>query len=114
MTHVWTVSQPELDHPIHNRRESLDLSNKVRSKNYYLLEVVLERPACIGASDAAHHGMGSMLFDHKDTPYIWRAPFSGEMQCALVTFENPKGTITNSVGPCIRKVRMNNRQTKLK
>ena len=35
MTHVWTVSHPELDRPIQNRRESLDLSNMLSACRYF-------------------------------------------------------------------------------
>ena len=42
------------------------LAAELCSQPTYLPEVVPERPACIGASDAARHGMGGVLFDHED------------------------------------------------
>ena len=34
--------------------------------------------------------------DATHAPIVWRAPFPPQLQAALVTWENPKGTITNS------------------
>ena len=40
--------------------------------------------------------MGGFCFDSKEQPVCWRAPFPTDLQEALVSFENPHGTINNS------------------
>jgi hypothetical protein len=44
--------------------------------------------------------MGGVHFvplpDGSIQPMLWRTPFTLEVQCRLVSFDNPAGTITNS------------------
>jgi hypothetical protein len=66
-----------------------------------LRELVDTPPAAIGASDAAGPGMGGVLFVRDATtgtthPLLWRAPFPLEVQQAIVSSNNPTGSITNS------------------
>ena len=51
---------------------------------------------CLGATDAAKPGMGGVYFLLDEGPCVWRYPFPDEVQRCLVSWENPKGDITNS------------------
>jgi hypothetical protein len=62
----------------------------------HLAEIVPQEPSFLGATDAAKAGMGGIFYDHQGTPYVWRQPFPEDIQQDLVSFNNPKGTITNS------------------
>ena len=62
----------------------------------HLAEIVPERPRLLGATDAARQGMGGVFFEASGKAYVWRYPFPQDVQDALITAENPEGTITNS------------------
>jgi len=57
-------------------------------------------PDTLGANDAAAAGMGGVLFvpdEHGSIiPLLWRQKFASSVQRQLISFDNPKGTITNS------------------
>ena len=63
-------------------------------------ELVPTAPVIIGAHDASKLGMGGVFAftDHDGNPhcFVWRAPFPGDVQANLVSWDQPKGTITNS------------------
>ena len=40
--------------------------------------------------------MGGIFYDHNEVPHVWRQPFPADIQANLVSFDNPKGSITNS------------------
>ena len=70
-----------------------------------IAELIPSEPRCIGATDAAGHGMGGIFFipTGEATPAqptyhacVWREPLPSTVQSKLTTFDNPSGTITNS------------------
>ena len=70
-----------------------------------IFEIVPTAPRIIGATDAAGHGMGGVFFvPHPDSEvddpiyesYVWRHPFSTDISDALISPDNPGGTISNS------------------
>ncbi len=58
--------------------------------------VVPHPPHIVGATDASRRGMGGFWITQNNEHYVWRAPFSETVQAALVTYDTPHGTITNS------------------
>ena len=72
------------------------LAADVCSRPTYLPELVAERPAVIGATDAARQGMGGVFFDHEERPFVWRYCFTPHVQSKLITFRHRDGSITNS------------------
>ena len=62
----------------------------------HLAEIVPQEPSLLGATDAAKAGMGGVYFDHTGQPFLWRHPFSQQIQDDLVSKDNPTGTVTNS------------------
>ena len=72
------------------------LSSSLRERPTYLAEIVPQEPTLLGATDAAKVGMGGIFYDSKGSAYLWRHPFSPELQSRLVTEENPTGIDTNS------------------
>jgi len=70
-----------------------------------IYEVVPTSPHIVGTTDASGIGMGGVFFlpapwatpNHPDYfPYMWRSEFPPSVQQQLLTFDNPKGTVTNS------------------
>jgi hypothetical protein len=59
-------------------------------------ELVPGDPIHLGACDAAKQGMGGVWFTDKEAPLVWREPFPWNVQADVVSFDNPKGTVTNS------------------
>ncbi len=49
-----------------------------------------------GACDACGDGMGGFYFNESEEPVCWRASFPTDVQEALVSYDNPHGTINNS------------------
>ena len=72
------------------------LAASLGSRPTYLAEIVPQDPNLLGATDAAKPGMGGVYFDATGAAYVWRQPFSPDIQRRLVSFDNPRGTITNS------------------
>jgi hypothetical protein len=80
------------------------LAMDVAARPTHIAEIIPQTPAFIGACDAAKSGMGGVWLppdrpSHREPahpPIVWRAPFPIAIQQALVSFENPTGTITNS------------------
>lgn len=65
-----------------------------------IAELVARQPTVLGATDALVQGMGGVAFVHlahgSVSPIVWRAPFAPKTQACLISWENPRGTITNS------------------
>lgn len=65
-----------------------------------LSELVPDYPVAIGPHDASGQGMGGVWLPATTNsnlgPILWRAKFPPEVTRELVSFENPKGAITNS------------------
>ena len=62
----------------------------------HLAKIVPQAPSYVGTTDAAKQGMGGVFFAPDQQAYIWRYPFSPEIQRRLVSADNPNGSITNS------------------
>ena len=90
------------------RRSTVTLTNRARSqlrtiasfmsskdRPSHWSEIVPQRPAVIGACDAAKSGMGGVIFG-SDTPLVWRSRFPTHVQDEVVSFDNPAGAVTNS------------------
>ena len=53
----------------------------------------------LGATDACSHGMGGVFFaktTEGDRPFYWRSAFPPEIRNDVVSWNNPKGGVTNS------------------
>lgn len=65
-----------------------------------IAELVPSQPTVIGACDASGLGMGGVFFapdsQGRIIPHLWRQRFSPEISAALVTYDNPTGTVNNS------------------
>ena len=64
-----------------------------------LRELVPAHPSYIGACDACQAGMGGVWFStsaHDTVPILWRKAFPTRVRQAMVTYENPSGTISIS------------------
>ena len=58
--------------------------------------MVPDYPSVIGSVDAAKQGMGGVLFAPRHPPTLWRAAFLPDIQACIVSFDSPKGDLTNS------------------
>ena len=74
------------------------LANDLARRPTSIAECVRKAAARAGACDAAGHGMGGVVFDLTTSapPVCWRARFPAEVTDNLVSFDNPRGSITNS------------------
>ena len=86
------VSRNLKDHLYAFARLAADLSRRPT----HLAEIVPQDPSYLGATDAAKAGMGGVYYDGEGNPYVWRYPFPSKVQAALVSEDNPTGTVTNS------------------
>jgi hypothetical protein len=80
-------------------RDFLALVHSVHARPTRLAELVPTAPSDIGASDACRVGMGGVWFDALDStspPILWRQRFPQRLSQALITAENPSGTISIS------------------
>ena len=59
-------------------------------------ELLAGTPLCVGACDAAKSGMGGVWFLPDGRALLWRQPFPSQVQDRVVSWDNPRGTITNS------------------
>jgi hypothetical protein len=61
-------------------------------------EIVDSVPVAFGTADASGQGMGGVWLSAMPDfcPILWRAPFPPNIQCRLITDDNPTGSITNS------------------
>lgn len=77
----------------------LTLANSVHTRPTRLHELVPTYPSDIGSCDACQKGMGGVWFDTLDArtpPIVWRQPFPPHIVAALITAENPHGTVSIS------------------
>ena len=72
------------------------LVKDLQTRPTHLAEIVPQAPSYVGTTDAAKQGMGGVFFAPDQQAYIWRYPFSPEIQRRLVSADNPNGSITNS------------------
>ena len=77
------------------------LANNITARPTRIAEVIPSpRPHTIGACDAAGSGMGGVHFvtdqHNRLHPILWRQSFPKHVTQQLVSFDNPKGRITNS------------------
>ena len=77
----------------------LTLADSVHTCPTRLHELVPTYPSDVGACDACQDGMGGVWFDTLDActpPIVWRQPFPPHIVSALVTADNPTGTVSIS------------------
>jgi hypothetical protein len=74
------------------------LANELSDRPTRWAEIVDSAPTFLGTVDASGLGMGGTWIPVGPTtaPMLWRLPFSSDIQTALVSSDNPLGTITNS------------------
>jgi hypothetical protein len=74
------------------------IADSLRQRPTRLRELVPTHPAFLGASDACRTGMGGVWLcpatSHR--PIVWRHPFAPTVAAALVTADNPAGSISIS------------------
>lgn len=61
-----------------------------------IAELFPSDPSVIQATDAAASGMGGVLFGPDSPPLLWREPFPEHINQAVVSWDNPNGSLTNS------------------
>jgi hypothetical protein len=78
-------------------RALINLVGRIPTKFKQLIATI---PGYIGYCDAAKHGAGGVWFPgdcRSDLqPVVWRITWPQDIRDALVSFDNPRGTITNS------------------
>jgi hypothetical protein len=82
------------------------LLNDICSRPTRIAEVIPLNPSALGYHDAARIGAGGVWFPHSSlpprtgtpssAPLLWRLQWPADIMAALVTEDNPQGTITNS------------------
>ena len=82
------------------QRDFLHLAKDLANRPTRIAELFPTVPAHhTGACNAARNGMGGVWLPQPhslEPPLVWRHPFPEHIQSALVSFDNPAGTITNS------------------
>lgn len=92
-----TAARISLGKPQHDFLEDIrHLAQELKSRPTHVQEVVPSFPSILGASDAAKPGMGGIAFSPEASPIMWRAQFPQDIRDAVVSDDNPRGTITNS------------------
>jgi len=81
-------------------QEWLLLAHSLASRPTLITDVVPCPPHYVGACDASRDGMGGVWLPTSlapdATPFVWRYPFPDAVRKALVSTDNPTGTINNS------------------
>ena len=76
------------------------LHQQLERRPTHIRETYPRTPFAYGACDASGEGMGGVYFHPQPKgppqPYLWRHPFTADIQQRLVSQERPRGTITNS------------------
>lgn len=75
------------------------LAEELQTRPTRIAELIPRTPTAIGSTDAAGKGFGGAAFISTTDgvqPVVWRAPVPKSIQRKLVSFTNPKGTVTNS------------------
>ena len=85
------------------RHQLLDLqllAHDMANRPTWIIEVLPQQPTYVGCCNAAKLGMGGVWLPSAQhplhPPYVWQAPFPSAVQQALVSTDNPSGSITNS------------------
>jgi hypothetical protein len=93
-------SRVKLTQAVHDQLADFEfLTRSLGARPTRIAEIVPPEPTHVGACDAARPGMGGVWVPPRsssDKPIVWREPFPSHIQADLVSFENPKGSITNS------------------
>ena len=93
----FPLSAPTLD----SLRQWLLLAQSLVERPTPIIDLVPGPPHYVGASDASGLGMGGVWLPtslaEDPTPYVWRAPFPASVSSALVSADNPLGSINNSL-----------------
>jgi hypothetical protein len=88
-----------LTRAVHDQLADLrTLAEDVSSRPTRWGELVDSDPAFLGAVDASAAGMGCVWLDAatRAHPLLWRNQFPADVTGAVVSWENPSGTLTNS------------------
>ena len=107
LSQLQLVLQRAKNHRIHIHKEAqhqlLDLqllAHDLANRPTRIGEVLRQQPTYVGCCDAAKSGMGGVWLPSAQhplhPPYVWRSPFPSSVQQALVSTDNPLGSITNS------------------
>ena len=73
------------------------LTGTLRARPTRLAELYPSKhPHFVGAVDASAVGMGGVWFGDKSPPLYWRCRFPPAVTAAVVSWDNPTGTVTNS------------------
>ena len=72
------------------------LVRDLTSRPTRLGEIIPDQPCLAGAHDASGIGMGGVYFSETKAPAVWRFPYPDWVRDHLVSFDNPKGDLTNS------------------
>jgi hypothetical protein len=94
-----SANRIRLSRPIHDALLDLQhLSATLSSRPTRFAEVLDTPPVAYGTADACAQGMGGIWFSASPTssPVVWRSPFLPDIQQALISDQNPTGSITNS------------------
>lgn len=84
---------------VHDQLEDLRfLASDLSTRPTRWGEIVDSAPSFFGAVDASGSGMGGVWIPANplQSPLLWRSKFSDDIRSALVSFDNPSGTLTNS------------------
>ena len=107
LSQLQLVLQRANNHRIHIHQEARDqlldlllLTQDLANRPTRIAKVLPQRPAYVGCCDAAKWGMGGVWLPSTQhplhPPYVWWDPFPSSVQQALVSADNPSGSITNS------------------
>ena len=107
LSQLQLVLQMANNHRIHIHKEArhqlLDLqllAQDLANQPTQIAEVLPQCPTYVDCCDTAKPGMGSVWLPSAQhplhSPYLWWAPFPTFVQQALVSTDNPSGSITNS------------------
>ena len=81
-------------------QEWMLLANSLAYRPTAITDLVPCPPHYMGACDASRDGMGGVWLPtsltHESTPFVWRYQFPPAVRNALVSFDNPTGSINNS------------------
>ena len=74
------------------------LCNRMKLRTTYIAEIVQRLPTDLGFADVLGLGGGDVWLDPNGngTHFVWSFQRSADIQADLVSFDNPKGGITNS------------------
>jgi hypothetical protein len=98
--HPTEGSRLKLNKGVHDFLEDFRwLARELSQRPTRLGELLPGHPIAIGTTDAAGPGMGGIFFTPAPSgtqAFLWREPFPLQVQSKLITWDNPKGSLTNS------------------